>query len=168
MPPNPRTRLIYETPDLTGYEVVADVWPDVIAYGILVLPKNLKPGEQRPVVVCQHGLEGRPSGAADPRTSDGYMHHFAVKLAQEGFITFAPQNPTSVETVFGSSSDSLIRSNCRCSLLSSGSTKECWNGYRGSPMLTPSESASTVSLTAGRRRTRAALCGPLCCLDLYG
>jgi len=93
MPPNPRTRLIYETPDLTGYEVTLDVWPDVIAYGILVLPKNLKPGEQRPVVVCQHGLEGRPSEAADPRTSDGYMHHFAVKLAQEGFITFAPQNP---------------------------------------------------------------------------
>jgi len=61
MPPNPRTRLIYETPDLTEYteEVALDVWPDVIAYGILVLPKNLKPGEQRPVVVCQHGLEGR-------------------------------------------------------------------------------------------------------------
>ena len=95
MPPNPRTRLIYETPDLTEYteEVALDVWPDVIAYGILVLPKNVKPGEQRPVVVCQHGLEGHPSEAADPRTSDGYMHHFAVKLAQEGFITFAPPNP---------------------------------------------------------------------------
>ena len=37
-----------------------DVWPDVIAYGILLLPKDLKPGEKRPVVVCQHGLEGRP------------------------------------------------------------------------------------------------------------
>jgi dienelactone hydrolase len=93
MPTNPRTRLIYETRDLAGYDVVLDVWPDVVAYGILVLPKNIKPGEQRPVVVCQHGLEGRPSQAADPRTSDGYMHHFAVSLAQEGFITFAPQNP---------------------------------------------------------------------------
>ena len=93
LPPNPRTRLIYETPDLAGYEVALDVWPDVFAYGILVLPKNIQPGEQRPVVVCQHGLEGRPSEAADPRTAEGYMHHFAVKLAQEGFITFAPQNP---------------------------------------------------------------------------
>jgi dienelactone hydrolase len=93
MPPNPRTRLIYETADLAGYDVALDVWPDVVAYGILVLPKNIKAGEQRPVVVCQHGLEGRPSEAADPRTSDGYMHHFAVNLAQEGFITFAPQNP---------------------------------------------------------------------------
>jgi len=93
IPSNPRTRLAYETPDLAAYEVVLDVWPDVFAYGILVLPKDIKPGEQRPVVVCQHGLEGRPSGAADPRTPDGYMHHFAVSLAQEGFITFAPQNP---------------------------------------------------------------------------
>jgi hypothetical protein len=36
---------------------VLDVFPDVIAYGILLLPKNLKEGEKRPVVVCQHGLE---------------------------------------------------------------------------------------------------------------
>jgi dienelactone hydrolase len=93
MPPDPRTRLIYQTDGLAGYEVVLDVWPNVFAYGILVLPKDIKPGEQRPVVVCQHGLEGRPSEAADPRTPDGYMHHFAVALAQEGFITFAPQNP---------------------------------------------------------------------------
>lgn len=93
IPSNPRTRLAYETPDLVGYEVVLDVWTGVFANGILVLPRDIKPGEQRPVVVCQHGLEGRPAGAADPRTPDGYMHHFAVRLAQEGFVTFAPQNP---------------------------------------------------------------------------
>ncbi|HEV2382763.1 MAG TPA: dienelactone hydrolase family protein [Terriglobia bacterium] len=93
IPPNPRTRLVYETPDLAGYDVCLDVWPDVLAYGILVLPKNIKPGERRPVVVCQHGLEGRPSEAADPGAPDGYMHHFAVELAHEGFVTFAPQNP---------------------------------------------------------------------------
>lgn len=93
MPPHSRTQLIYETDVLSGYEVVLDVWPKVFAYGILVLPKDIKPGEQRPVVVCQHGLEGRPAEAADPRTPDGYMHHFAVALAQEGFVTFAPQNP---------------------------------------------------------------------------
>ena len=90
---NPRTRLLYETDNLAGYEVVLDVCPDIFAYGILVLPKNIKPGDRRPVVVCQHGLEGRPSGAADPNALDGYMNHFAVALAQEGFVTFAPQNP---------------------------------------------------------------------------
>jgi len=93
MPPDPRTRLIYETDGLAGYEVVLDVRSSIFAYGILVLPKDIKPGEQRPVVVCQHGLEGRPAGAADPRAPDGYMHHFAVALAQEKFVTFAPQNP---------------------------------------------------------------------------
>ncbi|HXJ93645.1 MAG TPA: dienelactone hydrolase family protein [Terriglobia bacterium] len=93
LPPDPRTRLIYETETLAGYEVVLDVSSKVFAYGILVLPKDLRPGERRPVVVCQHGLEGRPAEAADPRTPDGYMHHFAVALAEEGFVTFAPQNP---------------------------------------------------------------------------
>jgi dienelactone hydrolase len=93
IPANARSRLLYETATLRGYEVMLDVWPDVFAFGILVLPKDLKPGEKRPVVVCQHGLEGRPDGAADPRSPDGYMHHFAVSLAEEGFITYAPQNP---------------------------------------------------------------------------
>src|SRR5207244_4014256 len=58
MPMNPRTRQVYDEPKWTGYEVMLDVYPDVFAYGILLLPKDLKPGEKRPVVVCQHGLEG--------------------------------------------------------------------------------------------------------------
>src|SRR5262249_33278578 len=58
--PTPRTRLTYDTPEFRGYEVVLDVLPDVILYGILLLPKDLKPGDKRPVIVCQHGLEGRP------------------------------------------------------------------------------------------------------------
>ena len=68
-----------------------DVFPDVIAYGILLLPKDLKPGEKRPVVVCQHGLEGRPHGR-DPGQTTRRYHDFAAKLAERGFITFAPQN----------------------------------------------------------------------------
>jgi cephalosporin-C deacetylase-like acetyl esterase len=111
MPPNARSRLIYETAALSGYEVVVDVWPNVFAYGILVLPKDIKPGELRPVVVCQHGLEGRPAEAADPKTPDGYMHHFAVALAQEGFVTFAPQIPTSAATSFALFNGWATRSN---------------------------------------------------------
>jgi hypothetical protein len=45
------------------------------------------------VVVCQHGLEGRPSDVADPKLDSPYYHRFAVRLAEEGFVTFAPQNP---------------------------------------------------------------------------
>ncbi len=90
---NPRSRLIYDEPKFRGYEVMLDVWPDVFAYGILLVPKDLKPGERRPVVVCQHGLEGRPSDVADSKLDAPAYHRYAVRLAEEGFITFAPQNP---------------------------------------------------------------------------
>jgi dienelactone hydrolase len=93
VPPNPRSRLIYDTPKFRGYEVMLDVWPGIFAYGILLVPKDLKPGERRPVVVCQHGLEGRPRDVADPAVDSPAYHAFAARLADEGFITFSPQNP---------------------------------------------------------------------------
>ncbi len=90
MPFNPRTRKAYDEEKWTGYELVLDVFPEVIAYGVLLLPKDIQPGEKRPVVVCQHGLEGRPQ---DIITGDNPAYHdFAAKLAERGFITFAPQN----------------------------------------------------------------------------
>jgi hypothetical protein len=73
--------------------VLMDVFPDVIAYGILLVPKGIAPGERRPVVVCQHGLEGRPKDVADPKTDSHYYHRFACSLAEQGFVTYAPQNP---------------------------------------------------------------------------
>ncbi len=93
LPMNPRTRLIYDEPKFKGYEVMLDVWTDVFAYGILLVPKDLKAGEHRPVVVCQHGLEGRASDVADPKSDSPYYHRFAAQLAERGFITFSPQNP---------------------------------------------------------------------------
>jgi dienelactone hydrolase len=93
LPPQARTRLILEEPRYRGYEVLLDVWPDVSAYGILLVPKDIKSGERRPVVVCQHGLEGRPSDVADPRIDSHFYHHFAARLADQGFVTYAPQNP---------------------------------------------------------------------------
>ncbi len=90
---DPRTRLIYDEAKFRGYEVMLDVWAGIPAYGILLVPKDIRPGERRPVVVCQHGLEGRPRDVADPKTDSAYYHRFAVRLAEEGFITFAPQNP---------------------------------------------------------------------------
>ncbi len=92
VPANPKTRCLYDEPNWKGYEVVLDVWKDVFAYGILLLPNDLQPGEQRPVVVCQHGLEGRPQDTADPRIESVY-HAYAASLADRGFIAYAPQNP---------------------------------------------------------------------------
>jgi dienelactone hydrolase len=93
VPPNPRTRLMFDEPKFRGYEVMLDVWPGIFAYGILLVPKDIRPGERRGVVVCQHGLEGRPGDVADPKIDSPYYHRFAVRLAEEGFVTFAPQNP---------------------------------------------------------------------------
>ncbi len=90
LPPKPRTRQVYDTDHWVGYEVVMDVFPDVFAYGILLWPKNIAADEKRPVVVCQHGLEGRPN---DTIEGDHRAYHdFAAKLADQGFIVFAPQN----------------------------------------------------------------------------
>ena len=95
-PANPRTRQIYDTPRWTGHEVTLDLYPDVFAYGILLLPKDLKEGEKRPVVVCQHGLEGTPMSTITTDKSDNnwnYYKGFATELCKQGFITYAPQNP---------------------------------------------------------------------------
>jgi dienelactone hydrolase len=91
----PRTRLAQSRPSFTSYEVVLPVWQDVIAYGVLLVPKDIKPGERRPVVVCQHGLEDRPEDTIEPATqrAEATYHRFAARLAERGFIVFAPQNP---------------------------------------------------------------------------
>lgn len=89
------TRVIYDEPSFIAYEVVLPTWESVYAYGILLVPKNLKPGEQRPVVVTQHGLDGRPQHlvkAVDDRQKTVYQE-YAARLAEDGFIVYAPQNP---------------------------------------------------------------------------
>ena len=92
-PPNPKSRRIHDHADFDGYEVVLDVWADVFAYGVLLVPKGLHPGERRPVVVAQHGLEGRPTDLVDPDVDHRAYHRYGARLAQEGFIVYAPQNP---------------------------------------------------------------------------
>jgi dienelactone hydrolase len=87
-----RTRRIYDEPKWTGYEVYLPLWPDVFASGILLLPKDLQPGEKRPVVVCQHGVGRRAQFIVDPKLENAY-HHFAARLADRGFVVYAPQNP---------------------------------------------------------------------------
>jgi hypothetical protein len=123
-PLNPRTRKVIDEPTHVGYEVVLDLFPaggderpmpadakdplavdkdffavgkdwGVIAGGILLIPKDLKPGEKRPVVVCQHGLEGTPMSTIGDESHPDYHYYkgFATELCKRGFITYAPQNP---------------------------------------------------------------------------
>jgi len=90
LPLNPRTRKVAETEKWIAWDVVLDVWPEVFAWGLLVVPKDLQPGERRPVVVCQHGRNGVPRDTLD-RHVPAY-NDFAAALAERGFITFAPHN----------------------------------------------------------------------------
>ncbi|MEC9092448.1 MAG: dienelactone hydrolase family protein, partial [Planctomycetota bacterium] len=89
-PQNPRARKFCDKEKYVGFEVVLDVFDEVIAYGIILIPKGIQPQEKRPVVVCQHGLEGRPQDIV--QGDHPAYHDFAAKLAEEGFITFSPQN----------------------------------------------------------------------------
>ena len=91
--PNPKSRKIYDTAKWTGYEILLDVWPELHAWGILLLPKDLKPGERRPVVVCQHGLEGEPKVTIESKVpSGGAYNRFGAQLADRGFVVFSPYN----------------------------------------------------------------------------
>lgn len=91
LPANPRSKAAYHGQGWTGHDVMLDVLPDVFMYGVLLVPDDIAAGEKRPVVVCQHGLEGQPS---DTFANDHRAYHdYAAKLATAGYIVFAPQNP---------------------------------------------------------------------------
>ncbi|MBL7699777.1 MAG: dienelactone hydrolase family protein [Chitinophagaceae bacterium] len=91
LPFNPQTRKVYDRERWTGYEVVLDVFPDVMATGILLIPKNIKSGEHRPVVVCQHGRNDYPRKLIEGNVTT--YNDVAAKLADQGFVVYVPQNP---------------------------------------------------------------------------
>lgn len=100
LPFNAKSRLRYDEEKWTCYEVQLDVFPGANAFGFLVVPKNLKAGERRAVVVCQHGGGGNPDQLV--KDDAGAYHSFAARLAEEGFVTFAP-------SVMFPPNDSLVR-----------------------------------------------------------
>ena len=88
---NPRSRWVSESPKWQRFEVVVDVFDGLFAYGLLTVPTGIAEGERRPVVVCQHGLEGR-SQSLIGKERYHYYKAYATVLAERGFVTFAPQN----------------------------------------------------------------------------
>jgi hypothetical protein len=95
-PIHAKSRLVRTTEKVAIYEVTLDVWEDVFTWGWLCVPRDREPGKRLPVVVCQHGLEGLPSDTVndDPKSVEwGYYKGFALRLAEEGMVTFAPHHP---------------------------------------------------------------------------
>ena len=70
--------------------MMLDVYPDVFAWGVLLVPKDIKPGEKRPVVVCQHGRQrpaerrdrGRQPGVSRLRGPAGGARFHHLRAAQ--------------------------------------------------------------------------------------
>jgi cephalosporin-C deacetylase-like acetyl esterase len=94
-PPNVRSRFYLDAPKWQAWEVRLDVRPGIFAQGFLLLPKDLKPGERRPLVVVQHGLNGRAEvlfAEKAGRNLDIYRN-FGAQLADLGYIVFSPQSP---------------------------------------------------------------------------
>jgi len=92
--PQTRSRRILVNDAYVGYEIVLNVFEDLIAGGILLIPNNIKDGEQRPVVVCQHGLDGTPMDTIS-REAEHYRYYksFSEELVKQGYIVYSPQNP---------------------------------------------------------------------------
>jgi len=94
-PDRVRARPLAERPAWTLHEVVLERGDAPFAWGHLLLPRGLRPGEKRPVVVAQHGLEGLPADLweDDPASRNFATYQaFAARLAERGFIVFAPHN----------------------------------------------------------------------------
>lgn len=95
LPPNPQSRKLFERETWTAYELTLDLAkPDLFVWGYLLLPKNLAPGERRPVIVAQHGGTGVPAVVIneDPATNKTYKA-YAVQLVEMGYVVFAPHFP---------------------------------------------------------------------------
>ena len=88
---NPKSRLVMDEPKFTAYEITVDVYEDIFAGGILLLPKGMKADEKRPVIVCQHGLEGTPMYTITNERKAYFA--YSRKLVEMGYIVYAPQNP---------------------------------------------------------------------------
>jgi cephalosporin-C deacetylase-like acetyl esterase len=96
LPPNPKIRLHSEDKNYTAYETELDVFDGLTAYGLLLIPRGMKEGEKRPVVVCQHGLER----GATMHIRGGELNGetvFASELCDLGYIVFTPQGIFSLE-----------------------------------------------------------------------
>ena len=88
-PINPRSELILTTDEYKAYRVMLDVTKGVEVFGHLIVPRGIK--GKRPVVICQHGLNGTPamiSGVGMKK--DTVYHEFGRQLAERGYVVFAP------------------------------------------------------------------------------
>lgn len=96
-PLSARSVVVYDEPDMRAWRLSVWVYEGVHAYGILLVPKDIRPGEKRPVVLVQHGLAGKPEdslGVVPNEKADAVYLRFGWKLAKRGYVVFAPMIAT--------------------------------------------------------------------------
>jgi len=89
----PRSVKLYDEPGFTGHRLSVRVYDGVHAYGILLVPKGIRPGERRPAVFVQHGFGGKPEdilGVVDNSRADPVYAKLGRRLVQRGYVVFAP------------------------------------------------------------------------------
>ncbi|GHU37174.1 hypothetical protein FACS1894105_08790 [Clostridia bacterium] len=88
--PNPQIRLYRKDANYTVYQVELDVYAGLSTNGTLLIPADMKEGEKRPVVVCQHGLNRGAKAHIRGDNLDGDTIFFS-EICEKGFIVYAPQ-----------------------------------------------------------------------------
>jgi hypothetical protein len=78
---------IGEDTHCTLYRVWVEVIEGVTAYGIYMVPKNLK--GKAPLLIAQHGGSGNPEAICDLDTRINY-HSFGPEAMKRGYIVWAP------------------------------------------------------------------------------
>ena len=80
---------VLEVPDRRDEVLLLERGDAPFAWGHLLLPRGLRPGEKRPVVVAQHGLEGLPADLWEEDSASrnfATYRAFAARLAERGFF----------------------------------------------------------------------------------
>ncbi|MFO0919908.1 MAG: prolyl oligopeptidase family serine peptidase [Planctomycetaceae bacterium] len=93
-PLRPRSRRVLETDRYVAYEIVIDVFDEVIAAGVLLIPKGLKDAGETSPDRLPARIEGDATDTIS-RVPKPYATYkaFSEELVQQGFIVYAPQNP---------------------------------------------------------------------------
>ncbi|MGE0608176.1 MAG: alpha/beta hydrolase family protein [Pirellulales bacterium] len=87
-----KEELLAEFETHNAYRVRLTSFEQVRQYGILLVPKGLKPGERRPALVCVHGMAGTPEGVCGLTEQADYHNRFGQQAAERGYVVLATLN----------------------------------------------------------------------------
>ena len=93
LPPNVRTRQIYDEPQYTGYEVCWTSFPTCSPTASCWCPRtSSRASGGRSSFASTGSKAGRPTWPIRKKFNPSY-NQYACRLAERGFIIYAPQNP---------------------------------------------------------------------------